>query len=41
MDVWINSLVGVLITDEISHGGLYIVSLYDNWYDAIVSRQYL
>ena len=40
MYVLIKSLVGMVITDEISHEGLYIVTLYGEWYDAIVSRWY-
>ena len=32
--------VDVLITDEVSHGGLYIVSFDGDWYDVIVPRWY-
>ena len=40
MDVWIKPPVDVLITDEISNGSLYIVTLDGDWYDAIMSRWY-
>ena len=40
MDVWIKFSVEVLITDEVSHWGLYIVSFDGDWYDAIVPRWY-
>ena len=37
MDAWRKSPVDVLITDEISHWGLSIVSFDGDWYDTIVS----
>ena len=40
MDAWIKFLVDVLITDQLSRGGLYDVSFYGDWYDAIVPRWY-
>ena len=40
MDAWIKSSVDGLITDDISHWGLYIVSFDEDWYDAIVPTWY-
>ena len=40
MDAWIKCPVDVLITDEVSHWGLYFVPFDGDWYDIIVSRWY-